>query len=77
MRYYKVLTDGSSSRHFLQPGEIVLFTGFEWRENGVLFLEVVDPKGLKQLIPQIELSPLLSPQEENNLLTKNYYHASY
>jgi hypothetical protein len=77
MRIFEVQNKTIQTRHFVKPGEIVSATGYEWRENGVLYLEVITKQGLKQLIPQIELKAIFNAAEQNNFLTQNYYHASY
>ena len=80
MNYYKIT--GNSTKHFCKPGEIVFFTGFEYREGGELFLMVVNGSGLKQLVKKCDLIPERIPQRNeielnNEQLINRYYEASF
>jgi hypothetical protein len=74
---YKVINKQVKARHFCAPGEIVRATGYEWRENDILFLEVITEKNLKQFVPQSELKKIFSSEQQNEILINTFYYASY
>jgi hypothetical protein len=77
MNLYQVTIKQTKGRHFCAPGEIVRATGYEWRENDILFLEVITEKNLKQFVPQMELKRIFSSAQQNEILTNKFYYASY